>query len=154
MSTEGGLAATLRDIDELLKSCLDSGILDEQFLQLRELQDESIPNFLSEMTELYFEDSSKKIEQLGSMIHAETVDFSSIDALVHQFKGSSASFGAKKMVALCVDLRQACQEQSVAACAHLHGQVKIVFEELREALTKFLELEARRKVVTVAESNQ
>ena len=42
----------------------------------------------------------------------QVVDYNEMDQIVHQFKGSSASFGARQMAALCVQLRDACHQQN------------------------------------------
>jgi len=49
-------------------------------------------------------------------------------AQVHQFKGSSASFGARQIAALCVHLREACQAQDRARCQQLLVTVKQQFQ--------------------------
>lgn len=69
------------------------------------LQDESNPDFVAEVVELYFEDSAGKLDKLEAKLAAPTPDFNDIDQLVHQFKGSSASFGAQKLAALCVQVK-------------------------------------------------
>ena len=68
------------------------------------MQDESNPDFVAEVVELYFEDSAGKLDKLEGKLAAPTPDFNDIDQLVHQFKGSSASFGAQKLAALCVQV--------------------------------------------------
>ena len=72
---------------------------------LKIMQDESNPDFVAEVVELYFEDSAGKLDKLEGKLAAPTPDFNDIDQLVHQFKGSSASFGAQKLAALCVQVR-------------------------------------------------
>ena len=62
--------------------------------------------------ELYFEDSASKIEKLAARLSEPLVDFNEMDQIVHQFKGSSASFGARTMAAVCVQLRDACHQQN------------------------------------------
>ena len=47
---------------------------------------------------------------------------------VHQFKGSSASFGARQIAALCVHLREACQAQDRGRCQQLLVQLKQQFQ--------------------------
>ena len=59
---------------------------------------------MAEVVELYFEDSAGKLDKLEGKLAAPTPDFNDIDQLVHQFKGSSASFGAQKLAALCVQV--------------------------------------------------
>ncbi len=58
---------------------------------------------------MYFEDSASKLDKLDARLRENPVDFNEIDLLVHQFKGSSASFGAHAMAKLCVQLREQCQ---------------------------------------------
>jgi len=59
---------------------------------------------VAEVVELYFEDSAGKLDKLEGKLAALSPDFNDIDQLVHQFKGSSASFGAQKLAALCVQV--------------------------------------------------
>ena len=59
------------------------------------------------------------------------MDFNEIDQLVHQFKGSSASFGARRMADLCIHMREACQARDTAACQALLQQVAEQFRVRR-----------------------
>lgn len=63
------------------------------------------------------------MEKIGARLAAPPVDFNEIDQLVHQFKGSSASFGARRMADLCIHMREACQAHDSAACRVLLQQV-------------------------------
>lgn len=69
------------------------------------MQDDSNPDFVAEVVELYFEDSAGKLEKLDAKLAAPVPDFNEVDQLVHQFKGSSASFGAQGLATLCVQAR-------------------------------------------------
>lgn len=69
-------------------------------------QDASNPDFVAEVVELYFEDSAGKVDKLEQKLSAPVPDFNEVDQLVHQFKGSSASFGAQAIAALCVQARR------------------------------------------------
>lgn len=68
-----------------------------------------------------------------------------VDALVHQFKGSSASFGAHTMAMLCVQLRDACHAHNQAACQQLVAQLRDSFAVLKARLEQFMALETQRK---------
>lgn len=68
------------------------------------MQDDSNPDFVAEVVELYFEDSAGKLEKLDAKLAAPVPDFNEVDQLVHQFKGSSASFGAQGLATLCVQV--------------------------------------------------
>lgn len=99
----------------------EKGFLDDQFLQLQKLQDESNPDFVFEVVSLFFEDSEKLINNLaaalweislflwfyfvyfwniGSLVvffwfnfsQLQIVDFKQVDSHVHQFKGSSSRY--------------------------------------------------------------
>ena len=61
---------------------------------------------MAEVVELYFEDSAGKVDKLEQKLSAPVPDFNEVDQLVHQFKGSSASFGAQAIAALCVQARR------------------------------------------------
>jgi histidine-containing phosphotransfer peotein len=141
------LATVSTGIHTLLNQSVAEGVLDDQFLQLLQLQDESNPDFVSEVVELYFEDSSSKIEQLRARLADEEVDFNIIDQIVHQFKGSSASFGAQAMATICVHLREAGHANNAVACRELTSQLADSFAGLKARLDQFLLLEERRKAL-------
>jgi histidine-containing phosphotransfer protein len=108
---------------QLLESMQVEGLLDEQFQQLLALQDESNPDFVTEVAELYFDDAVPKITRVGQLLSAPAPDFGELDAVVHQFKGSSASLGAGGMAKLCIRMRELCQQRDVAGCQALVMQV-------------------------------
>ncbi|RWW57860.1 hypothetical protein BHE74_00035356, partial [Ensete ventricosum] len=75
-----------------LNLCLvmEKGFLDGQYAQLRQLQDESNPEFVTEVIALFFQESEKLQDELSRTEDEEAVDFKKVDAHVHQLKGSSA----------------------------------------------------------------
>ncbi|XVF66321.1 hypothetical protein PTKIN_Ptkin10aG0026000 [Pterospermum kingtungense] len=72
------------------KSLFMEGLLDGQFLQLQQLQDESNPNFVVEVVSLFFNDSEKLLNDLSMALDQPNVDFKKVDSIVHQLKGSSS----------------------------------------------------------------
>lgn len=44
------------------------GVLDEQFLQLQQLQDESSPNFVLEVVNIYFQESERLLKNLRALL--------------------------------------------------------------------------------------
>ncbi|KAL6006078.1 CCAAT-binding factor complex subunit Php5 [Asimina triloba] len=46
------------------KSLFEQGYLDEQFLHLEELQDDSNPNFVEEVVNLFFRDSARMMSNI------------------------------------------------------------------------------------------
>jgi histidine-containing phosphotransfer protein len=109
---------------QLLASMQQEGLLDDQFQQLLALQDESNPDFVTEVAELYFDDAVPKITRVGQLLSEPAPDFAELDAVVHQFKGSSASLGAGGMAKLCIRMRELCQQRDVAGCQALVMQVR------------------------------
>ena len=59
---------------------------------------------VQEVIELYFQDSAAKVDRLSAKLAEPSPDYSEVDALVHQFKGSSASFGAQTITQHCVQV--------------------------------------------------
>ncbi|KAG2721607.1 hypothetical protein I3843_02G075600 [Carya illinoinensis] len=109
---------------EFTKSLYMEGILDAQFLQLQQLQDESNPDFVVEVVSLFFEDSEKLLNDIARALDQQSVDFKRVDAHVHQLKGSSASVGAQRVKNACVAFRNCCEEQNVEGCLRCLQQVK------------------------------
>lgn len=61
---------------------------------------------LQEVVTLYFDDSAQKLQKLTVKLGSSPPEFGEVDALVHQFKGSSASFGAHALAMLCVQVKR------------------------------------------------
>jgi histidine-containing phosphotransfer protein len=97
------------------------------------------------MVELYFEDSGSKMAQLESRLQEPAVDFAQVDQLVHQFKGSSSSFGAHQMAGVCVRLREAGHAQDAGTCRQLSAELQHSFVLLKARLEQFMLLETQRK---------
>lgn len=142
-----------QNMEQLLQQLQIEGVLDEQFQQLLMLQDETNPDFVAEVVELYFKDSVLKLERIGSVLHRTGAppspsglpDFNELDQIVHQFKGSSASLGARTIAQLCIKLREACQAGDVASCSACLEQTKSAFTMLQQKLRQFMSLEDQRK---------
>ncbi|XP_057508183.1 histidine-containing phosphotransfer protein 1-like isoform X2 [Actinidia eriantha] len=89
------------------------GFLDDQFIQLQKLQDESNPDFVFEVVSLFFEDSEKLLNNLATALQQQIVDYKQVDAHVHQFKGSSSSIGAQRVKNVCVAFKNFCEEKNL-----------------------------------------
>lgn len=51
------------------------GLLDEQFIQLEELQDDANPNFVEEVVTLYYRDSSRMILNIEQSLYVLHFNF-------------------------------------------------------------------------------
>lgn len=110
----------------------------------RALQDESNPDFVRGLIALYFEDASKKLHQLREMLGQGSVEFATLDSVVHQFKGSSASFGAAEMTSLCIAMREHGKNNDVAGCVAELGRMEEAFGRLQRTLEEYSRLETNR----------
>ncbi|XP_008223072.1 PREDICTED: histidine-containing phosphotransfer protein 1 [Prunus mume] len=123
------------------KSLFLEGILDGQFLQLQQLQDESNPDFVVEVVSLFFEDSEKLLNDLTRALEQPSVDFKRVDAHVHQFKGSSSSIGAQRVKNACIAFRNFCEEQNTDGCVRCVQQVKQEYYLVKNKLETLFAME-------------
>eukprot|EP00741_Cyanophora_paradoxa_P006276 tig00000989_g6085.t1 len=118
-------------------STANSDLLDESiFGQLEELQDESQPDFVEEVINLYCETSEEKLEEMDSLLKRKDLD--ELAKSAHSLKGSSANIGAVKVVKLCADLKTLCEAEDLAGCKQCLEDVKTQFKLVREHLKKIL----------------
>ncbi|OAY36605.1 histidine-containing phosphotransfer protein 4 [Manihot esculenta] len=118
----------------------DQGFLDEQFLQLEELQDEANPNFVEEVVTLYYRDSARLILNIEQALERNPLDFNKLDILMHQFKGSSSSIGAKKVKAECTLFREYCRAGNGEGCIRTFQQLKKEYTTLKKKLESYFQL--------------
>nr|GMD13013.1 histidine-containing phosphotransfer protein 1-like [Ipomoea batatas]GMD18563.1 histidine-containing phosphotransfer protein 1-like [Ipomoea batatas] len=126
---------------DLIASLYREGFLDDQFLQLQKLQDDSNPDFVFEVVSLFFEDSEKLINNLATALQQPVVDFNQVDAHVHQFKGSSSSIGAQRVKNACVSFRNFCEEKNLDGCVQCLQLVKNEYFVVKNKLETLLRLE-------------
>ncbi|PON78461.1 histidine phosphotransferase [Trema orientale] len=117
------------------------GFLDDQFLQLKQLQDEDNPKFVVEVVSLFFDDSEKLLSNMAKALEEKVVDFKQVDAYVHQFKGSSASIGALRLKNGCINFRNYCEAQNKEGCLRCLQQLKQECYVLKENLKALFMLE-------------
>lgn len=158
-----------QDLEHLVQQAVEQGILDDQFIQLRNLQvclnfvgiwgrpcdvnvtvhisvqDDSNPDFVKDLIALYYSDASGKINTIQQMLKSDQIDFQHLDAIVHQFKGSSASFGASEMTKTCIEFRDACQQNDGERCKYVCGCMNTAYVRLQGVLKEFERLEQLEK---------
>lgn len=109
------------------------------------VQDDSNPDFVKELIALYHSDAVGKISTIQLMLKEQEVDFHHLDAIVHQFKGSSASFGASEMTKTCMEFRDACQSNDAERCRYICGCMNTAYVRLQNILKEFERLEQVQK---------
>ncbi|KNA14439.1 hypothetical protein SOVF_106780 [Spinacia oleracea] len=122
------------------RSLFDQGYLDEQFIQLEELQDGANPNFVEEIVTSYYADSVRLIQNIDQALAKHPFDFEKLDNYMHQFKGSSSSIGAKKVVLECSQFRKYCAAGIAEGCVKTFQLIKQEHAMLRVKLEAYLHL--------------
>ncbi|CAA6660701.1 unnamed protein product [Spirodela intermedia] len=132
-------AATLKDqLNGLVNSMFAEGLLDDQFTQLQMLQDANNPGFIAEVITLFCEDAERLLKELTTLLYFQT-----LDAYVHQLKGSSSSVGAQHIKHGCIRFRQFCEENSKEGCVHALNLVKHEYYRLKTKFETMVQLEQR-----------
>ncbi|XP_058745371.1 histidine-containing phosphotransfer protein 4-like [Vicia villosa] len=130
-----------RQLVAMKQSLFDQGLLDEQFIQLEELQDDANPNFVEEIVTLYYRDSLRLITSIEQALKERNMlDFNKLDTLMHQFTGSSSSIGAKKVKAECNLFREYCSAGNIEGCLKSFHQLKKEYASLKKKLEAYFQL--------------
>ncbi|KAJ6776721.1 HISTIDINE CONTAINING PHOSPHOTRANSFER PROTEIN [Salix koriyanagi] len=80
------------------QSFFDEGLLDhEQVSYLETLENEDDPDFIENLFTMFLRDSSRYIDSIEKALEATPVDYSVMERMLYQLKGSSASIGASKI---------------------------------------------------------
>ncbi|KAI3468181.1 hypothetical protein Pfo_024844 [Paulownia fortunei] len=118
----------------------DQGYLDEQFVQLEDLQDEANPNFVEEVVKLFYTDSARFIRNMELTLDNSPLDFEKLDNIMHQFKGSSSSIGAKKVKKECTQFQEYCNVGNFEGCMRTFQEVKREHAALKRKLESYFQL--------------
>ncbi|KAG6389446.1 hypothetical protein SASPL_150914 [Salvia splendens] len=124
----------------LRNALFDQGYLDEQFLQLEDLQDETNPHFVEEVVKLFYTDSVRLIQSIELTLKNTPRDFEKLDKIMHQFKGSSTSIGAKKVKKECTQFQEYCNVGNVEGCIREFQEVKQEHAALKRKLEHYFQL--------------
>ncbi|XP_020416483.1 pseudo histidine-containing phosphotransfer protein 6 isoform X2 [Prunus persica] len=111
------------DMNRLLAMLFHQGVLDEQFLQLQQLQDESSPNFVMDR---------------------EFSDYKKMGTHLNQFMGSSSSIGAKRIRNVCVAFRAASEHNNRAGCLRALEVLEHEYCYLKNKLHELFQIEQQR----------
>ncbi|XP_051116137.1 histidine-containing phosphotransfer protein 4-like [Andrographis paniculata] len=122
------------------QSLFDQGYLDEQFVQLEELQDDTNPNFVEEVVTLYYQDSARLIGIIEQALEKNPLDFAKLDSHMQQFKGSTSSIGAKRVKEECTHFRQHCEAANAQGCRRTFHKLKKQYTTLKNKLQVYFQI--------------
>ncbi|XP_073121111.1 pseudo histidine-containing phosphotransfer protein 6 [Henckelia pumila] len=133
------------DMNRLLNLLFHQGVLDEQFLQLQQLQDESSPDFVYEVVNIYFHETEKLLRNLGELLmDRELLDFKKMGTHLNQLMGSSCSIGAKRVGNVCVAFRAISQQNSRPGCLRALEILEHEYWYLKSKLHELFQIEQQR----------
>ncbi|KAH6758734.1 histidine phosphotransfer protein 6 [Perilla frutescens var. frutescens] len=133
------------DMNRLLAILFHQGVLDEQFLQLQQLQDESSPNFVSEVVNIYFHESEKLLRNLRALlVDKEFSDYKKMGIHLNQFMGSSSSIGAQRVRNVCIAFRAACEQNNRTGCLRALELLEYEYCYLKNKLHELFQIEQQR----------
>ncbi|CAL1377724.1 unnamed protein product [Linum trigynum] len=142
------------DMNRLLALLFHQGVLDEQFLQLQQLEDETSPNFVSEVVSIFFHESEKLLTSLRSLLmmvegdhdqdHEGGLEYGKIGVHLNQFMGSSSSIGAKRVRNVCLAFRAASDHHNRHGCLRALEQLEHEYCYLKNKLHEFFQLEQQK----------
>ncbi|XP_056699662.1 histidine-containing phosphotransfer protein 1 isoform X2 [Spinacia oleracea] len=121
-------------------SLFDQGILNDQFNHLQLLQDESNPEFLAEIVNLFFQDTQKLLDDLTKNLEQENVDFLMLDKTLHHIKGSSSSIGAVGVQNACVAFVTCSNEKNIEGCWRCLEEARNAYNVVRSKLDTLLKV--------------
>ncbi|XP_022998281.1 pseudo histidine-containing phosphotransfer protein 6 isoform X2 [Cucurbita maxima] len=111
------------DMNRLLALLFHQGVLDEQFLQLQQLQDESSPNFVLER---------------------ELTDYKKMGNHLNQLMGSSSSIGANRVRNVCIAFRANSEQSNRAGCLRALEVLEHEYCYLKSKLHELFQIEQQR----------
>ncbi|KAL9447440.1 hypothetical protein CISIN_1g031698mg [Citrus sinensis] len=130
-----------RQLVDYSNSLFQEGILDNQFGHLQQLQDESNPDFVAEVVNLYFKDSERLLNEITVALDQQNVDFTKVGGHVHQLKGSSSSIGAQRVNNVCTAFRSFCEEKNIEGCQQYLQHLKQEYYLVKNKLQTLFQLQ-------------
>ncbi|KAL4559933.1 hypothetical protein LXL04_032079 [Taraxacum kok-saghyz] len=133
------------DMNRLLSLLFHQGVLDEQFLQLQHLQDQTSPNFVSDVVTIYFHESEKLLRNLRTLLlDKEIWDYVKLGIHLNQLMGSSSSIGAKRVRNICAAFRAAVEQNNRPACMRALEVLEHEYCYLKNKLHELFQMEQQR----------
>ncbi|KAK4837715.1 hypothetical protein QYF36_007862 [Acer negundo] len=92
------------------KSLFDEELLNDNYKEIEQLEDDDNPGFLEEVFDSFWSNSTQLLASIEEDMYKTPPDYISMDKNLHQLKGSSASVGANK-IRITVDILRECLKE-------------------------------------------
>ncbi|GMY36163.1 pseudo histidine-containing phosphotransfer protein 2-like [Fagus crenata] len=138
-----------QQIASMRQSLFDEGILDEQFNQLENFEDDRAPDHVDSIINIYF--STKYFEVMEQALEETPVDIATLSSCLQTFKGSSVSIGAKSVTIEIDKMLQCYRIRDIEASRAAVQSMKQAYNTLQNKLEAYLEL--RRQAALAQSSN-
>ncbi|XP_074276020.1 histidine-containing phosphotransfer protein 4-like [Silene latifolia] len=129
-----------RQVTQMRQSFFDQGFLDDQFVQLEELQDDTNPNFVEEVVTLFYRDSGRLLANIEQAMNRCPLDFIKLENHMQQFRGSCSSIGAKRVRSECNQFKEYCRAGNTDSCKRTFQQIKREYTTLKRKLESYFQL--------------
>ncbi|XP_020188654.1 histidine-containing phosphotransfer protein 2-like [Aegilops tauschii subsp. strangulata] len=136
-------AAIRARLDYLVTSMFTTGMLDENFQQLRSMEENGTAalGYVTEMINLFIKDTKRILNDIAGLLNQPVVDYDIVDVLVRQLKGCSYSVGAKKVNLSCMQFRRFYEPRSKERCLMALALAWNEFCEVRSKFEAMMQLE-------------
>uniref|UniRef100_A0A453H086 Histidine-containing phosphotransfer protein n=1 Tax=Aegilops tauschii subsp. strangulata TaxID=200361 RepID=A0A453H086_AEGTS len=136
-------AAIRARLDYLVTSMFTTGMLDENFQQLRSMEENGTAalGYVTEMINLFIKDTKRILNDIAGLLNQPVVDYDIVDVLVRQLKGCSYSVGAKKVNLSCMHFHQFIESRSKEGCLMALALLTNEFCDVRDKFQTMMQLE-------------
>ena len=121
-------AQPLAEPADLSEDPIDRGVLDS----LRELGAADDPTLLSELIDSFLVNTDLRLEKLRAALEREDAEM--LSRAAHSLKGSSGTFGAVNLGALCQQMQEIVDHNGTEAARDRMRQIEVEYERVKQAL--------------------
>ncbi|KAL8538823.1 hypothetical protein ACS0TY_000725 [Phlomoides rotata] len=149
MDTQSLNRMLLDRINELAQA----GLVDDHFLRLHSLKEDSGPSFFLELILVFLSDAGTEMKDMLKILYQQGhVDYKNLHSHYIKLKGSSSCFGAFRITDACSHLRAAIQNKSKEGCIQALLNIQGEYNCLHDQLYSVVEIE--REIVSRETGNQ